>query len=43
VPDVRDFEPSDYKFIVSPGGPFSAGVAALPSYALSYRRAFDHR
>lgn len=34
MPDVMDFKPGDYKFIVSPGGPFSAGVAALPGFAL---------
>lgn len=34
MPDVMDFKPGDYKFIVSPGGPFSAGIAALPGFAL---------
>ncbi len=34
MPDVVDFKPGDYKFIVSPGGPFSSGVAALPGFAL---------
>lgn len=34
MPDVMDFKPGDYKFIVSPGGPFSSGVAALPGFAL---------
>lgn len=34
MPDVMDFKPGDYKFIISPGGPFSAGVAAMPGFAL---------
>jgi hypothetical protein len=32
--DVMEFKPGDYRFIVSPGGPFSAGVAAMPGFAL---------
>lgn len=34
MPDIMDFKPGDYRFIVSPGGPFSSGVAAMPGYAL---------
>jgi hypothetical protein len=34
MPDIVDFKPGDYRFIVSPGGPFSAGVAAMPGFAL---------
>ncbi len=34
MPDVMEFKPGDYKFIVSPGGPFSSGVAAMPGFAL---------
>lgn len=34
MPDVTDFKPGGYKFIVSPGGPFSSGVATLPGFAL---------
>lgn len=34
MPDVSEFAPGNYKYIVSPGGPFSSGVAALPGYAL---------
>lgn len=32
--DVAEFALGNYKYIVSPGGPFSSGVAALPGYAL---------
>ncbi len=34
MPDVSEFKPGNYKFIVSPGGPFSSGVAAMPGFAL---------
>lgn len=34
MPEIMDFKPGDYRFIVSPGGPFSAGVAAMPGFAL---------
>lgn len=34
MPDVKEFSAGNYKYIVSPGGPFSSGVAALPGYAL---------
>ena len=34
MPDVTEFKPGNYKFIVSPGGPFSSGIAALPGFAL---------
>ena len=34
MPDVVEFKPGNYKFIVSPGGPFSSGVAAMPGFAL---------
>ncbi|MCF2523335.1 hypothetical protein [Bradyrhizobium sp. G127] len=34
MPDVMEFKPGDYRFIVSPGGPFSAGVAAMPGFGL---------
>ncbi len=34
MPDVTEFKPGNYKFIVSPGGPFSSGVAAMPGFAL---------
>lgn len=34
MPDVMEFKPGDYKFIVSPGGPFSAGVTPMPGFAL---------
>lgn len=34
MPDVPEFSAGNYKYIVSPGGPFSGGVAALPGYAL---------
>jgi hypothetical protein len=34
MPDVTEFSAGNYKYIVSPGGPFSSGVAALPGYAL---------
>jgi hypothetical protein len=34
MPDVMEFKPGDYKFIVSSGGPFSSGVAAMPGFAL---------
>lgn len=34
MPDVTEFKPGNYRFIVSPGGPFSSGVAAMPGYAL---------
>lgn len=32
--DVLHFEPGNYDFVQSPGGPFSAGVAAMKGYAL---------
>lgn len=34
MPEVKEFSPGNYKYIVSPGGPFSSGVAAMPGYAL---------
>lgn len=34
MPDVMEFKPGNYKFIVSPGGPFSSGVTPMPSFAL---------
>lgn len=34
MPDVMDFKPGDYKFIVAPGGPFSSGVTPMPGFAL---------
>lgn len=34
MPDVTEFKPGNYKFIVSPGGPFSSGVAAMAGFAL---------
>jgi hypothetical protein len=34
MPDVTEFRPGNYRFIVSPGGPFSSGVAAMPGFAL---------
>lgn len=34
MPDVMEFKPGNYRFIVSPGGPFSSGVAAMPGFAL---------
>jgi len=34
MPDVMEFKPGDYKFIVSPGGPFSSGVTPMPGFAL---------
>jgi len=34
MPDVTEFKPGNYRFIVSPGGPFSSGVAAQPGFAL---------
>lgn len=34
MPDVVEFKPGDYKFIVSPGGPFSSGVTPMPGFAL---------
>lgn len=34
MPDVTEFKPGNYKFIVSPGGPFSSGVASMPGFAL---------
>jgi hypothetical protein len=32
--DIREFGPGDYRYLHVPGGPFSAGVAALPGFAL---------
>ena len=32
--EVLHFEPGNYDFVHSPGGPFSAGVAAMKGYAL---------
>lgn len=34
MPDVMEFKPGNYRFIVSPGGPFSSGVAPMPGFAL---------
>lgn len=34
MPDVMDFKPGDYQFIVAPGGPFSSGVTPMPGFAL---------
>jgi hypothetical protein len=41
MPDVTEFKLGNYRFIVSPGGPFSSGVAAMPGYAL-HRVRFLH-
>jgi len=41
MPEIIEFKPGNYKFIVSPGGPFSAGVAAMPGFAL-HRVRFLH-
>lgn len=32
--DMREFGPGDYRYLHVPGGPFSAGVAAMPGFAL---------
>ena len=34
MPDVMEFKPGNYRFIVSPGGPFSSGVTPMPGFVL---------